>query len=160
MSDAYHDFAERLKALLSENGSSLAIGSVQEADCQEVMLAIHAICHDDPVIRPEDDDELEAGVTGPWDRREVSLVVTLPCDAGGCITATLNFATRDVDDAGNRLVSFHWEFDNAGNPGIAEMKFSDNKTFKMDYFSVLHPAYLLSFVALCEQAYNESFRSI
>jgi hypothetical protein len=156
MPDAYHQFTERLKALLSENGSSLEIASVQEANCPKVMLEIHAVCHDDPVLRPEDDDELEPGATGPWDRREVKLVVTLPCDTGGCVTANLNFATRDVDNAGDRLVSFHWVFSDAGDPGLAEMKFSDSKTFKLDYFNVLPPAYVRSFVCLCEQAYNET----
>jgi hypothetical protein len=155
MSDAYHDFTERLKALLSENGGSLEITSVKEADCANVMLEIHAVCHDDPVLHPEHGDELEPGATGTWERREVTLVVTLPCDSGGWVTAELNFATKDVDDAGNRLVSFHWEFDEAGDPGIAEMKFSDSKTFKLDYFSVIPPDYIRSFVAFCEQAYNE-----
>ncbi len=68
-----------------------------------------------------------------------------------------SFATKEADDAGDRLVSFHWEFDEDGEPGLAEMKFSDSKTFKLDYFSVMPPAYLSSFVALCDQAYNESF---
>jgi hypothetical protein len=157
MSDTYQELTERLKALLSENESSLEIASVQEADFPDFMLEIHAICHDDPVLRPEDDEDVEPGATGPWDRRDVTLEVTLPCDTDGCITAKLNFATKDVDDAGDRLVSFHWEFDDYGNPGLAEMKFSDSKTFKLDYFNVLPPAYLCSFVALCDQAYNESF---
>jgi hypothetical protein len=85
----------------------------------------------------------------------VKLVVTLPFDSGGCVTAQLSIATKDTDDAGNRLVSFRWEFGEAGDPGIAEMNFSDGKAFKLDYFSVMPPDYLRSFVALCEHAYNE-----
>lgn len=157
MSDSYHDFTERLKALLSESRSTLEIASVQEADCPDFMLEVHAVCSNDRVLHPESGDEPQPGATGPWDRRQVSLVVTLPCDTGGCISAQLNFATKDADDAGDRLVSFHWEFDEDGDPGLAEMKFSDSKTFKIDYFSVMPPDYLRSFVALCEQAYNESF---
>ena len=157
MSDAYREFTERLKALLSENGGSIKVTSVQDVDCPEFMLEVHASCKDDPVLRPENDEDNESRATGPWSRREVNLVVTLPCDTGGCITATLSFATKDADDAGDRLVSFHWEFDEAGDSGLAEMKFTDSKTFKLDYFSVMPPAYLRSFVALCEQAYNESF---
>jgi len=156
MSDTCHDFTERLNTLLSESGGFLEITSVEEADCQDVKIDIHAVCHDDPVLHPEDDD-LKPGATGPWDRREVRLAVTLPCDTGCCVTAKLSFATKDADFDGDRLVSFHWEFDEAGNPGLAEMRFSDSKTFKLDYFSVMPPDYLRSFVALCEQAYSESF---
>jgi hypothetical protein len=144
------DTYERLKALLSGNESSLEVVSVQEADCPDFILEIHAVCHDDQVLRPE-----KPGAAGPWDRREVKLVVTLPGDTGGCVTAKLSFVTKDADDAGGRLVSFHWEFDEAGNPGVAEMKFSDSKTLKIDYFSVKPPDYLRSFVVLCEQAYNQ-----
>ena len=131
MSDAHRDFTERLKALLSENGGSIEVTSVQDADCPEFMLEVHASCKDDPVLRPETDEG--PGATGPWSRREVNLVVTLPGDTSGCTTAVLGFATKDADDAGSRVVSFHWEFDEAGDPGLAEMKFTDSKTFKLDY---------------------------
>lgn len=157
MSDPNQDFAERLKALHSKNGGSLEITSVQDANCPEVMLEIVAACHDDPVLRPEEDDDIDPEAKGPWDRRAVNVVVILPCDTGGNTTAEIRFATKEADDAGDRLVSFHWAFDEYGKPGLAEMKFSDSKTFKLDYFSVLPPEYVRSFVADCEQAYADTF---
>lgn len=155
MSEPNQEFAERLKALHSKNGGSLEITSVQNANCPEVMLEIVAVCHDDPVLFPEEDDKIAPNETGPSDRRAVNVVVTLPCDTGGRTTVLLRFATRDTDDAGDRLVSFHWEFNEMGVPGLAEMKFSDRNTFKLDYFSVLPPEYVRSFVADCEQAYAD-----
>ena len=167
MSDAYHDFTERLNTLLSANLAAddarlevnyalPEITSIREADCPEVMLEIHAACHDDPVRRPAEVDDIEPGAAGPWDRRDVTLVVTLPCDTGECVTAKLSFATEDADDAGSRRVSFHWRFDEVGDPGLAEMSFHDSKTFKLDYFSVTPPNYVRSFVALCVKAYGET----
>jgi hypothetical protein len=167
MSDAFHEFTERLKTLLSENPSAgdtrqeissspPEITLIRQADGADVVLEIHAACHGDPVRRPDDLDEVEPGAAGPWDRREVTLVVTLPCDTGECVTAKLSFATKNADHAGSRLVSFHWRFNAAGKPGLAEMSFHDSKTFKLDYFSVPPPNYVRSFVALCVRAYRET----
>lgn len=155
MSGEYDHLKRHLKTLLSENGVTLEIISVQNARCPETMIEVHAICHEDPVLFPEDDEELESGIDGRRTDREVTLVVTLPCDTDGSITAKITFATTEADDGGNRRVSFHWVFDATGSVWLAEMQFSDDKTFKLDYFSVLPPDYVRDFVALCEQGYNE-----
>lgn len=155
MANTSHEFAERLAALLAESAIGIEVTSIQEADCPDFMLEIHGACHDDPVLRPEV-ITLEPGATGPWDRRKVTVVVTLHCDSGDCSAAVLSFATKDAGDAGDRLVSFHWAFDNHGERGLAEVTISDRKTYKVDYVNVLPPAYLPSFVALCESAYKES----
>ena len=175
MTNEYHDFTERLKALITETGCSLPaedldipkvhkqmaveITSVREADCPESILEVHAISHDDPVLCPEGEEDLESDTTGAWIRREVRLLVSIPMDSDNGITVKISFSTKNADADGDRLVSFNWTFDDAGEPEIAEMSFHDTKTFKLDYFSVMPPDYVRAFVRLCEQAYGEQQKS-
>ncbi len=139
MSELYKDFTDRLKALQSENGGSLEIISVQEANCPEVMLEILAACHDDLVLRPEDDEDISIPRCWGLEAKSGEMPSSLSVTQVLSTTAVLSFATTDADDAGHRLVSFHWAFDETGSPGLAEMKFSDSKTFKLEIFQRAAP---------------------
>jgi len=66
----------------------------------------------------------------------------------------LIFVTREADEAGDRSAKFKWECDAEGELGLAEMWFNDSKTFKLDYFSVLPPAYAVQFLSLCRHAFD------
>lgn len=171
MSNDYQDFIERLNVLISQTGCALPkedleipqrfikmsvkIVSVQEAQHPESALEIHAVCLNDPVLLPEDRDDIEPSATGPWNRREVQLLVRIPIESDDCPTAQITFFTKDADADGDRNVSFQWSFEHADEPGIAEMHFHDRKTFKLDYCNVMPPDYVCAFVRLCERAYYE-----
>ena len=173
MTDKYQDFTERLSELILETGCLLQhqsmdplyvqqpmrveVTSVQEANCSESILKVHAISHDDPVLAPDDSNEIQPEEKGVWNRREVGIQVNIPIDSSSRITVALGFSTTDADDAGNRTVLFHWEFDDVGDPRVAEMWLRDSKTFKLDCVNVLPPEYVRAFVCLCVQAYDETF---
>lgn len=157
MSDFASRFSKRLTSLLRAQGSAMELHTVTESDEVDDAIEVHAGCHADPVLQPPPEVEQAGETIGPWDRRGVRLVVRIASDSPR-LSAELTYATSEADDAGDRSVTFGWEFDDGDTAGIAEMKFNDRRTFKLDYFSVLPPRYVSEFLTLCQQVYNDTSR--
>ena len=158
MNDPVTRFSKRLTALLRGHGSPVEVHSVAAAGGTDDGIEVHAGCPADPVLQPPAEVERTADTTGPWDRRRVRLVVRVPADDSDRLSAELTYATGEADDAGDRDVTFGWEFGDDGTAGLAEMKFNDRRTFKLDYFSVLPPRYVSDFAALCQSVFNDTRR--
>jgi len=155
VSDDISIFTRRLESLLQTHGSPVELRSVRNEDGTDDICVL-ANCLTDPVLRPPPEAELAEGVTGPWNRRGVRLVVRIPTGGDSPVSAELTFATRDADEAGDRSVTFGWEFGEAGFAGLAEMRLNDSRTFKLDYFSVLPPSYVSEFVVHCLAAFTDA----
>jgi len=154
MLDKYDEFSKRLSSLLHTCDSPVELERIADALDEDDIIEIFGVCPSDPVCeRPADVPEK---ATGPWDRREVQIVVRIVDHSLDSMLLDLIFLTREADDAGDRCAKFKWELDAEGETGLAEMWFNDSKTFKLDYFSVLPPEYACQFVAHCKRAYIET----
>ena len=182
--DGYEHLTERLNELITETGCVIRERDVLEEvrvnlpmfvevvsvedDCDASATVIRAISQNDPVLFAPDEECIEIDLTGSWDNRTVSIVVTIPHDSeydededddddecdNDYWNVTFIFETSEAGYNGSNVISFRWDFhpSNIVNLGVAGMKFGDH----LGCVNVQPPDYVRAFVSLCRQAHYET----